>query len=157
MAVQQSAGDVVMTVAEDRGSYGDGIAEDSLCGVTTAVDLRLYLFDNDASASFYRFHIAKIFKCNLSTPWYSRNPQFTYIRAGIPCLYAQQRMKRCGIVRVDNIGIELCTVHIVLIWFVSPERMLRRQRFGPTQRSPEALRTEVLIEPTEFGLYVCRF
>src|SRR5438874_13236004 len=134
MAVQQSAGDVVMTIAEDRGSYGDGIAEDSLCGVTTAVDLRLYFFDNDAFASFYGFHIAKIFRCNLSPPWYSRSPQFTHIRAGIPCLYAQQGMKRCGIVRVDNIYMELCTGHIVLIWSVSAERMLRRQSFGPTQR-----------------------
>src|SRR5438270_6975275 len=119
MAVQQSTGDVVMTIAEDRCSYGDGIAEDSLCGVTTAVDLRLYFFDNDAFASFYGFHIAKIFRCNLSPPWYSRSLQFTYIRAGISYLYAQQRMKRCGIVRVDNTWVELCTVHIDPIWSVS--------------------------------------
>src|SRR5207302_1853199 len=57
MAVQQSAGDVVVTVAEDRCSDRDQVAEDSLCSVTTTVDLRLYFFDYDAFASLYRFHI----------------------------------------------------------------------------------------------------
>src|SRR5438270_8990848 len=59
MAVQQSAGDVIVTVAEDRCSDGDGVAEDSLCSVTAAVDLRLHFFDNDAFASLYRFHITQ--------------------------------------------------------------------------------------------------
>jgi hypothetical protein len=60
MAIEQSPGDVVMTVPEDCCSYCDGVAEDSLCGVATAVDLRLNFFDYDASASFNRFHMIQI-------------------------------------------------------------------------------------------------
>src|SRR5437764_2731218 len=83
MAVQQLAGDVVVTVAKDRCSYGDGVAENPLCSVTTAVDLRLYFFDNDAFASLYRFHITQISRCNFifrsnfRFPWYSRSPHFS--------------------------------------------------------------------------------
>ena len=79
MPVQQSPGDVVVTVAEDGCSYCDCVAEDSLCGVATAVDLRLDFFDNDAFASFNRFHITQIFRCNFRLPWYSRSPHFTCV------------------------------------------------------------------------------
>jgi hypothetical protein len=57
---------VVVTVAEDCCSYGDGVSEDSFCGVTTAVDLRFRFFDDDASAAFNRFHITQIFRCNIA-------------------------------------------------------------------------------------------
>ncbi len=57
-----------MTVAEDRCGYGYGIAEDSLCGIAAAIDLRLDLFDNDALPAFNRFHITQIFGRNLAFP-----------------------------------------------------------------------------------------
>ena len=79
MSIQQSPGDVVVTVAEDGCSYCDGVAEDSFCRVATAVDLRLYFFDYDASAAFNRFHITLIFRCNFRFPWYSRSPHFTCV------------------------------------------------------------------------------
>jgi hypothetical protein len=59
---------MVVTVAEDRCGYGYGIAEDSLCGIAAAIDLRLDLFDNDALPAFNRFHITQIFGRNLAFP-----------------------------------------------------------------------------------------
>jgi len=70
---------VVVTVAEDGCSHCQGVAEDSLCRVATAVDLRLYFFDNDAFASFNRFHITQILRCCFRFPWYSRSPHFTCV------------------------------------------------------------------------------
>ena len=52
-----------MTVAEDCCGDGDGITEDSLCGIAAAIDLRLDLFDNDASPAFNRFHITGFLFC----------------------------------------------------------------------------------------------
>ena len=65
------AGDVVVAIAEDGCGDCDGVAEDSLCRVAAAVDLRLNFFDNDAFAAFNRFHITQIFRCNVTIPWYS--------------------------------------------------------------------------------------
>ena len=49
-----------MTIAEDGCGDRDDVVEDSLCRIATAVDLRLHFFDNDAFASFNRFHITEI-------------------------------------------------------------------------------------------------
>lgn len=59
---------MVVAVAEDCSGYGYGIAEDTLCGIAAAVDLRLDLFDNDALPAFNRFHITQIFRRNLAFP-----------------------------------------------------------------------------------------
>jgi hypothetical protein len=66
MSIEQPASNVVVTVAEDCCSDGNDVAEDSFCGVATAVDLRLNFFDDDASAAFNRFHITQIFKCDFA-------------------------------------------------------------------------------------------
>src|ERR1700756_2296611 len=79
MPVQQSAGDVIVTVAEDGCGDGHGVAENSLCRVATAVDLWLNFLDNDASASFNRFHITQILRFDFRIPWYSRSPHFTCV------------------------------------------------------------------------------
>jgi hypothetical protein len=63
---------VVVTVAEDGCGDCDDVAEDSFCRIATAVDLRLHFFDNDAFASFYRFHITEIFRFSFRFLWYSR-------------------------------------------------------------------------------------
>jgi hypothetical protein len=66
MPIEQPAGNVVVTVAKDCCGNGNDVAEDSFCGIATAVDLRLNLFDNDASAAFNRFHITQIFRCDFA-------------------------------------------------------------------------------------------
>jgi hypothetical protein len=61
MAIEEASGDVIVAVAKDCCGHGDGVAEDSFCGVAAAVDLRLDFLDNDASPAFYRFHITHVF------------------------------------------------------------------------------------------------
>jgi hypothetical protein len=56
--IQEAPGDVVMAVAKDGCSDGDGVAENSLCGIAAAIDLRGYFFDDYAFAAFKRFHLS---------------------------------------------------------------------------------------------------
>ena len=70
---------MVVAVAEDRCGYGYGIAEDSLCGIAAAIDLRLDLFDNDTSPAFDRFHITQVFRVNGAFPWYSGGAELQYV------------------------------------------------------------------------------
>lgn len=56
MAKEQASGDVVVTVRKDRGGDRDGIANGPPGGITTAVDLRLNLFNDYALATFNWFH-----------------------------------------------------------------------------------------------------
>ena len=65
--VQQTPGDVVVTIAEDCGGDRDGVAQSSFCGVAATVHLWLNFFDNNALPAFYRFHIHQIFNSNLPT------------------------------------------------------------------------------------------
>jgi hypothetical protein len=46
-----------VAISKDGRSYGDDIAEDALCRIAAAVDLRLDLFDDDTSPAFNRFHM----------------------------------------------------------------------------------------------------
>ena len=56
VAVEEATGDVVVAVGEDGGGDGDLVVEDALCGIAAAVNLRLDLLDDDATAAFDRFH-----------------------------------------------------------------------------------------------------
>jgi hypothetical protein len=69
---------MVVTVAKDSGRDGYGIAKYSLCGVPTAVDLRLNFFDNDSSPAFNRFHITQIFDPTLRSNSIPAIPRCTY-------------------------------------------------------------------------------
>ena len=62
-AVENTAGDVVVTVGEDGCSHGDGITENSLCGIAACINLGLYLFDNDAATAFDGFHSTGFLFC----------------------------------------------------------------------------------------------
>jgi len=79
MPIQQPPGDVIVAVAEDCRSYGDGVAEYSFSWVAAAVDLRLNLFDNNASPAFNRFHITQILRFDFAFPWYACSPHFTCV------------------------------------------------------------------------------
>jgi hypothetical protein len=56
VAIQQTARNVVVPVAEHCSGNRDLVAYDTLCRVTAAVDLRKHFFDDDALAAFGRFH-----------------------------------------------------------------------------------------------------
>ena len=56
MAVEEAAGDVIVSVAEDSRGNDDLVSEHALGGVSSAVNLWLDLFDNDAFPALFRFH-----------------------------------------------------------------------------------------------------
>ena len=62
-AVENSAGDVVVTVGEDCCSHSDGVTENSLGGIAARINLRLDLFDNDAATAFNGFHSTGFLLC----------------------------------------------------------------------------------------------
>ena len=68
MPIEQSTGDMVVAIAEDRRSYAYRVAENSFCGIAAAIDLRFNFFDNDTLPAFNRFHITQIFRFNVSFP-----------------------------------------------------------------------------------------
>jgi hypothetical protein len=77
--VKQASGDVVVAVTEDCRGHGDGVAEDSLCGIAAAIDLRLDFFDDDTFPAFDRFHITQVFQVNGAFPWYSGGVNLRYV------------------------------------------------------------------------------
>ena len=70
MSIEEPTSDLVVAIAKDRCGHGNGVAENSFCGIATAVDLRLDFFDNDASPAFNRFHITQVFRVRSTFLWY---------------------------------------------------------------------------------------
>lgn len=68
-----------MAITKDSCSYGYDVIEDAPCRIASAVDLRLDLFDDDASPAFNRFHITQILRFDFAFPWYACSPHFTCV------------------------------------------------------------------------------
>jgi hypothetical protein len=62
MAKEQASGDMVVAVGKDRCGDGDGIAQRAPGGIAAAVHLWLNIFNDDALATFNRFHSAQFQK-----------------------------------------------------------------------------------------------